>query len=111
MIPDDMLPPSYSSDEEMGDLVVNANRQQAVTYEESDDESDDDDNDETWHHGCTDRFYKDGAIKNKPSTEHISMCSTWYASAYILLKFELWEYLLNCEIINIHSMQHVCKLD
>jgi hypothetical protein len=47
MIPDDMLPPSYSSDEEMGDLVVNANRQQAVTYEESDDESDDDDNDET----------------------------------------------------------------
>lgn len=47
MIPDDMLPPSDSSDEEMGDRVVNANRQNAITYEESDDETDDDDNDET----------------------------------------------------------------
>lgn len=47
MIPDDMLPPSDCSDEEMGNLVVNANRQNAVTYEESDDESDDDDIDET----------------------------------------------------------------
>lgn len=41
MISDDMLPPSDSSDEDMGDLVVNTNRQNAAVYEESDNDSED----------------------------------------------------------------------
>lgn len=39
-----MLPPSDSSDEEIADLVVNANRKNVAVYEESDSDSDDDDN-------------------------------------------------------------------
>ena len=45
MIPDDMLPPSDDSDnEDIGDMVVNANRPQ-VMYEDCDTSSDDDSDD------------------------------------------------------------------
>ncbi|XP_071164076.1 probable RNA-binding protein EIF1AD [Mytilus edulis] len=47
MIPDDMLPPSDSSDEDVGDLVVNTNRQKVAVYEESDNETSEDDDDVT----------------------------------------------------------------
>ena len=43
MIPDDMLPPSDDSDnDEIADMVVNANRPQVV-YEDTDTSTDDDD--------------------------------------------------------------------
>ncbi|XP_063428926.1 probable RNA-binding protein EIF1AD [Mytilus trossulus] len=47
MIPDDMLPPCDSSDEDVGDLVVNANRQKVAVYEESDNETSEEDDDVT----------------------------------------------------------------
>lgn len=49
MIPDDMLPPSDDSDnDDIGDMVVNANRPQVVyedTDSDSEDEIDDDEDD------------------------------------------------------------------
>ena len=45
MIPDDMLPPSDDSDnEDIGDMVVNANRPQVV-HEDCDTSTDEDDSD------------------------------------------------------------------
>lgn len=57
MIPDDMLPPSDDSDnDEIADMVVNANRPRVV-YEDTDSSSEDDDdgdinsdkNEDTWN--------------------------------------------------------------